>query len=76
VEIIQLIYPPGKKKVGVYFDVIVIIIASFLKNNDIFGKLVKFPITLYMYIFICTNLLKKKSSVMKGTSSLDSPHSF
>ncbi len=71
------IYIPLEKiSWSVYFEVIVIIIASFLKNNDIFGKLVKFPITLYMYTFTCTNLLRKKSSVMKETSLLDYPHSF
>jgi hypothetical protein len=49
---------------NVYFRDIVTVQTDVLKNNYIFWKPVKFPIILYIYIFICTIISKNKSRVM------------
>jgi hypothetical protein len=48
----------------VYFADIVTVQTYVLKSNYIFWKPVKFPIILYIYIFICTIKSKNKSRVM------------
>jgi hypothetical protein len=55
-----------------YFGHIVTIERYNFKSNDIFWKPVEFSTILYIYIFVCTDILKNKSSEIRTPSSLDS----
>ena len=66
--IFQIFYISQKKRVTVFFfKYIVTIKIHFLKTNYIFWKRVKFSITLYIYLLVCTYALSEYIECNEGT---------